>query len=253
MMVKIQEYCYKKGINRLIQLDITEVKESYIDTLIHEFQILNYDYWKTLPSKSLGVVKVPIKDVIGTWHIDYANRKWIENLGNLKRFREDYTKESVLKYLSNLKEETDIRFNKYGEKYIIKEGNHRTHFAKFLDLPFIYARVEEHYFDIDFLDLINEYKNKGLVLKWPSKNIYRNSSWILVLKNYDIYIHNFENLKAIIDIYKQTKFSNVRYKTLRLLWLNFNKEKERQFFHVNSINESKAELVKAFKEHKINV
>ena len=100
-------YCKENGYRRLEQLSVSNLSDWYDFKLIYIESFPNKKYWETLPSKYIKSFDIPLEKIIGTSHIDYSNKSWIENLGCLKRFSLHYTKEHW-NHISNLKKLNQI-------------------------------------------------------------------------------------------------------------------------------------------------
>ncbi|MEL4308950.1 hypothetical protein [Joostella sp. CR20] len=211
----MQNYCLNKGVERLKQFEIAEFEEWYYDKLIYYNDYPNIDYWKTLPHTYHEASDVPLKKVIGTNHINYANNTWLENLGCLKRFSSYYTREYSTKYFDSEDRKPTNSYAKFGDDYIITEGNHRTHSAKFLGYESIKGHVTEYFFDHELFNSVNDYKKEKLSLTIPD-NIYSEAIWNLEIENIQIYIHGYKMLKSFIQLYKDTPPSWYKSKKLQL-------------------------------------
>ncbi len=226
----MKNYCFNKGIERLKQFEITEFENWYMDKLIHYDDYPLLDCWQTLHCKYYENVDIPLKKVIGTGHINYANRTWLENLGCLKRFSPYFTKDYSTKYFLSEDRRVTNSYAKFGDDYIILGGNHRTHSARFLGFESIKGNVTEYFFDYELYTTIEEYKKENIIFN--SDNIYKKIGWNFKIGNFMFYINEFEVLKEFIQLYKNTNTSWLKYKKFQLMKF-FDKSNFKDFVHIN--------------------
>ena len=174
---------------------------------------------------SLGNQKVALKDVIGTTHSSYNGKgpfsepcTWIEFIGRLKRFKEGYyTADEFIKYFNSEKfyknhNSEPIFYSKYGDKYIIDGGgNNRTVQAKFCDIEYIIAKVEEWILDKEMLEIYEKLQVERLFPKIggeiKGKDVYRyerQDNWELKIGGNHFMFFNYEAIKNFIELYDKT-------------------------------------------------
>ncbi|WP_103072200.1 hypothetical protein [Aquimarina sediminis] len=238
----MKNYCLENGYNRLKQLKEQGFHDWYNDTLVFYDSMPNLAYWKTLPSKQLGYINVPLNKVIGTSHISYADSTWLENLGCLKRFSSYYTKEYCSDYFNSDEKKTGISYAKFGDDYIITQGNHRTHIARFLRYKCIKGDVQEYFFDYELYNTVNQYKKEKLDLDLGDRNLFRRTMWKTKIDSVKIFIHGYEMLKQFLSLYQSTKPSWIQSKKMRFInSLGF--QLERDFIHIEKEENFKNEII----------
>ena len=246
----MNNYCEEKGNKVLEFLDISNQEKWHKEKLIHEDEIPLIEYWKTQSENFLGVIDVQLDLVIGTNHIDYAGKTWLENLGCLKRFSNNYTREFSLSYLKSLNNDSSIHYSRFGDKYIISgDGNHRTHIAKFLGIKYIKAKVTEFSFDIDFYNLINEFRINGLKIKLNENKLFREASWTLNFRNTTIFIYDYKILKLLMHNYKTINIKQIEYKWICFHDKYFSKN-EKKYYKLNSTLDFTPEFIILLKKIK---
>lgn len=217
----MEDFYLNKGLKRLVKFDenaVIQVKWS--EKVIAESDIPNLQFYNSCFYYEKH--RVPIKDVIGTSHGDYANLSWLQILGGLKRFR-DWTKESFLDYIENNKTEyVGFSFAKYGNKYVVTQGNHRTCFAVLSNIKYVETNVCEYYFDEHLYIVYNWLKNNKLLSEFFDFNNVKTSRpterlWVLNLNNRDVYIRNQNSLDYFLKLYQSTSLNwkNYRFTPLR--------------------------------------
>lgn len=89
--------------------------------------------------------EICIKKVIGSTHINYIHKSWLEMLSNLKRHKTDCDVELIRQII--LRENNDKSVCQYNDNYYITEGNHRFCQAKFLGISKVYCSVSKYKFN----------------------------------------------------------------------------------------------------------
>ena len=150
--------------------------------------------------------KVPIKNIIGTSHVDYTNKTWLEVLGGLKRFS-NWTKDKLLEYVKSNEQYIGLSYAKYGNHFIISQGNHRSCLAILSGLEYIETDVSEFILDKHLLDTYNKLIELNLFSSsFDFQNVRTNDPtkrvWTLNLNNIDIYIRNQNSLDYFLELYE---------------------------------------------------
>ena len=79
----MENYYLNEGLKRLDQFDSTiTIDENWNKRTIHTSDIENIQFYNS--SVYHEKYKVPIKNIIGTSHVDYTNKTWLEVLGGAK-------------------------------------------------------------------------------------------------------------------------------------------------------------------------
>ena len=227
-------------------------------------------YNKEVP---LGNQKVYLKDVVGTTHSSYNGKgpfsepcTWIEFIGRLKRFKEGYyTADEFIKYFNSEKfyknhNSEPIFYSKYGDKYIIDGGgNHRTVQAKFCDIEYIIAKVEEWILDKEMLEIYEKLQVERLFPKIggeiKGKDVYRyerQDNWELKIgEDFFVFI-NFETIKKFIELYDSTYFNSISMKLKSIFNKEFKINDGKIYIKIreNGIFSEQKQLKRAIKIHK---
>lgn len=159
---------------------------------------------------------IPLNKVVGTKHQSYIGRKWIDLVRKMKRFKEYYTSENFIEYLYfNPSSISNWGYAKYGDEYIIVEGNHRTCEAKFSNLEYVKTYLVEYILDEEMLELYKYLIEIGLspVIDEGEKNkIYnRNSAWKIFINNEMYTFFGFLAIQKFVKIYKETSISFINH------------------------------------------
>lgn len=249
---KTSKSCNDKAIERLQILGVSKYLDWFEEPVLYEEHIPNYKFWNTLPTKNLGIIDVPLKNVIGTNHVDYANNLWIENLAKLKRFNPCFTREYCLNYFNSLHQKTTIAIGKYGNDYIIGESNHRTHCAKFLDLAYIKANVVERFFDFELYNRIMDCEQFGFSI---SDQIYRKGTWKIKLNDVIFFIYEFEMLNHFVSLLKSTRPTQFETKQIKLKIMFTMKSRsiENNFYHLKEIADFDKKTILIIKTYKVTI
>lgn len=200
----------EKVLKRLKQFDPEiKFKDTWNQKIIYETDIPDCDFYnKTFYHE---IYKVPVNHIIGTYHVSYADLTWLEMLGSLKRFYSSYTKENFLKYMAeNRGNYIGLSYSKYGDSFIIAEGNHRTCLAVLSGLQYIETRVTEYIFDKELFDVYTEIKEMGLLSPRFNKNNITGREkcdrlWIVWVNDKDIYLSDQFCLDCFLDLYKSIR------------------------------------------------
>lgn len=207
----MKDYCTIEGLKRIQGFDSNfELQKWCFDKIIYEKDIENYRFFtKTILQKSQ---KVPLNKIHSTWHIDYANKNWLQILGGLKRYSDYYTKNSFLEYINSKSEFPGLSFAKFGDYYSISEGNHRVCQAKFAQLEYLITDVTEFMMDEIVISLYKDF-NRLQILS-SNCNSYLNDSdqpdamlWILTINNKEIYLRGLEQAYSFLEFYDNTKIT----------------------------------------------
>lgn len=237
------DYCLENGNKRLKHLGVEVSLDWYNDVLIYSKNLPKLKFWRTLPSKNLGYVNIPLNQVIGTDHINYSSKKWLENLGCLKRFSNYYTNENCKKYFDSHVKKTGISFSKFGDNYIVTEGNHRTHIARFLGYQFIKGDVQEYFFDDNLYNTIEEYQRENLPLNLDGSNLNRGRIWKTRIDDISFFLHGYDILRQFLYLYKSSKPSWIKSKQIAIAkFLEINNN--RDFIHIYEQRDFKNQIFK---------
>ncbi len=200
-------YCENEGLKNLKILDSKfELKKWHFEITENEEAFTDRAFWHILPSKYHESEKVPLKNIVGTSHPDYHGKMWLAVLGCLKRF-DNYTwsKNTFMEKNKSL----TLSYSKYGDKYFIGQGNHRTTIGKFFEIDYLEAPVTEYFFDKEFFDLYTTVKKLDL---FPELNYYgRDSTWMITLNSQRFYLTNFTTVVSFVHYFKSVK---ITYKSL---------------------------------------
>jgi len=147
--------------------------------------IQNY-YFYYYVEDSTSIQEVELNNVAGTDHPSYNNGSWVKMLLNLSK-NDIKSITQAYRAIDTPKNPHDVvTFNKYGENYIITNGNHRSCFAKFGLRKKVTAKVVEYvldsqaatafnylkrYFDTDYKSISHiEFKSAKLIVITCDRN-----------------------------------------------------------------------------------
>jgi len=223
---------FNSGIKRLEELTSDrKLKGWHLENTYNQDEINNKEFWGITPSKHSDNQKIPLKKIIGTRHPRYCNMKWIEVLGNLKKY--DRWNWDIKTFKDKYKD-AELSFVKYGNNYYINGGNNRTTIAKFLGIEYLEAPTTEYFFDQELFDLIQKAKQLNFYPKFIDYQS-RDSRINLILCETKLTLKNSNVLYSFIDFYEtQLPYSNYKYHLIELLKGISNKKQERFFMNVNT-------------------
>jgi hypothetical protein len=192
-------YCANEGLKNLKVLDSKlEFKKWHFEKAECEKSFKDRNFWHIIPSKYYENQKVPLNKVVGTSHINYQGKMWLEVLGCLKRF--DHYSWDKATFLDKYKS-FSIGYMKYGDNYFIGEGNHRITIAKFLEFDYLEAPVTEYFFDYEFYNTYQELSNLNLQ---PNLSSYwRESPWSIKICDKSIHLQDFSLVKSFLAYYNE--------------------------------------------------
>lgn len=193
------------------------------DRVISEEEIPNLEYWKSLPTIEHKRHTVDLSKVIGTGHPDYPSKNWIVMLGNLKRCRSEFNYELCHDFFQNSNySDSDFRYNKFGDIYIIQGGNHRTCIAKFIGIETLNAKVTEHFFDFELFNLHSDIRR--LNIDFQSERVGRNVAIQFNFMKNSIRIVDFQLQKDFIAFYKNIEYDY--FDDLKAKWYIYTKKND---------------------------
>jgi|GEM_PF-2342394 len=172
----------------------------------------NYMFY--IDKMSATAMNIPVEKIVGTTHPSYYGHTWLEMLMYLKRYRGlEKSKERTLQFAEGVIKECLPYYLKYGDKYFIGSGNHRTCLAKFYDIKTIKAEVCEFRKDERLLELCQKMKGYGFELEFKDLNrgngkICKEDSGIDRATQYEfkvngklIWLSDSKKLEAFINYY----------------------------------------------------
>ena len=126
--------------------------------------------------------------------------------GGLKRFS-NWTKDRLLEYIKSNEQYIGLSYAKYGNHFIISQGNHRSCLAILSGLEYIETDVSEFILDKYLLDTYNKLIELNLLSSsFDFQNVRTNDPtkrvWALNLNNIDIYIRNQNSLDYFLELYE---------------------------------------------------
>ena len=158
-------------------------------------------------------------DVVGTHHIDYKGKKWIEMFGCLKHGHQK-SAEIAKKWLSTVT--NTISLNKYNGKYYIGgDGNHRVCYAKFLGYKKLKVRSVSFY-ELD--EKHTTYRNQLLNLTLEV-NSWSDDRYDVQMGEVELFIRT-EELNQFIELFNNSNIGLV----VRLKFKYLKKEKIDKLF-----------------------
>lgn len=176
-----------------------------------ETSIKGFDFYQT--RVELGVQEISAENIVGTTHVNYQNKTWLEMLCFLPRYRKTSRERIEVFCRGDEKTNEPLHYIKYGEKYFIcGGGNHRTCLAKFYEIPTIKADVTEY--------LLNE-ERYGLYQQCRQNNILLNKGggvydWEITINAKRIFVKDNILLQLILDFYVSTNLTQKYYMGIKL-------------------------------------
>lgn len=157
---------------------------------IENFQFYFYDGYVS--------EEIFVHNIVGTTHVNYYHKAWLEMLCSLKRHRQDYNTE-LIKQIILLKND-DKSVKEYNGKYYITEGNHRCCQAKFLAIEKIYCIVEKYKFNHLDYNIYNELVSNNFSCNYSSGNFKD-----IKIGDTNIYVQSTEDVIKLIETYKSIR------------------------------------------------
>lgn len=144
--------------------------------------------------------EICIKKVVGTTHINYYHKAWLEMLSNLKRHKNDDDIEFITKII--LRKNDDKSVCQYNDNYYITEGNHRFCQAKFLNIEKVHCCVSKYKFNHQDYNLYKELTDNNFTCNY-SYGEFKD----IQLDNTYIYLSSKEDIPKLISAYKTMRIS----------------------------------------------
>lgn len=166
------DFYIQRGFDRLKIIKPNFAFEKwYFTKVLYTPDIENREFY-TDSYKSITIDLFNAKKINGTSHCDYNNMMWIEMLGALKRYdSEKYCNmESLLNFIVTSKQSKNL--NKYGDYYLIGEGNHRFCLAKFLCIDLHDIAITEHEFNDKYFTKYTELGKRDILIKEKSATFW---------------------------------------------------------------------------------
>jgi hypothetical protein len=204
----MRELCVQRGFERLkiIKPDFT-YKKWYFTKVLDKPDIENREFY-TDSYKLITIDLFNANEINGTFHCDYNNMMWIEMLGALKRFTlEKYSNfESIIDFVSTSKQAKNLI--KYGDYYLVGEGNHRFCLAKFLCINLHDIAITEYEFNDKYYTKYTELEKRNVLIKEKFENF-----WILKFNGCNVNIN--ENLiMDFIKVYDEIQIKDTFFEKL---------------------------------------
>ena len=147
------------------------------------------DFWKNKKTRYKTII--PLHKVIGTEHADYNGRTWLEMLGSLKRLNLAHFDHDF--FIENLTLPGNLPgFKKYGDEYVITEGNHRVCIAKFLGIKEVKGYATDYDFDKITYETYQHFIKLGAKIEFYTypfqKDQYIWENWMIKIGRYKLYL-----------------------------------------------------------------
>lgn len=230
----MEDYYLQKGFERLKFLNPDFFyKEWYFNKVINSTEIVNKKFYTDC--YEFFEEEINVNQITGSYHCRYYGKTWIEMLGSLKRFENNIKDcESALSYINT--EKQSINLNRYGDDYIIGEGNHRSCLAKFLNIEKIKASVTKYEFNEDYYSKWKELKSRNITPLSIDEN-----NWTLKLHDDELIIKD-RLITHFIEHYDSIKYRqpilNIFRSNSQLIIIKSNKDFKMKKLH-NSILKNK--------------
>lgn len=221
-------YCENKGIEHYIDLFGKKPDFPWQNHIVQfPEQLDDFEYYKYSGRYEKDLV-IDLEDVVGTHHIDYRGKKWIEMFGCLKHGHQK-SAESAEKWLSTMT--NTISLNKYDGKYYVGgDGNHRVCYAKFLG----YKKLKVH--SVSFYELDEKHINyRGQLINLNLEiNSWSDDRYDVQMGEIELFIRT-EELNQFIELFENSKLGFVdrlKFKYLKdenedkFFWFSPKREKE---------------------------
>lgn len=244
------DYCTAKGLERLHSFNINfKLKKWCSEKAIYNRNVKDYPLYTT--SRILGKCQIPVINIVGTSHVNYAEKTWLQVLGNLKRFENKWTKENFLEFTQSDSFHSGLSFDKYGEIYCVGQGNHRTCQIKFSELEYVTVDVTEHILNTKLSNIFNKLSQYNLVdtNDYRGINFHQEMQWSVKLNGKHILIKNSYLVEEFINVYETTK---VTLKNLLKAKVNLTLYNKKSDYFYNIIIDNTDKLIQNIIEHKIN-
>lgn len=167
-MQNVNDYLFQQGLDRYKRL-VGDPKflPWHFQRVSKPEEVENYAFYGSEVTFDTWV-EVDTTKIVGTSHCSYNDRSWIENIGSLKGYK-DRERKGIEEMIHESR--PGITLSKYGDKYFISEGNHRTTFAKFLGFKSLRVNTVQNYlFDQFNFDLVRRFERTGYkVLQWKDQ------------------------------------------------------------------------------------
>ncbi len=225
--MNIDESNYLEGYKHYCELFSEEPMFNWQNEIVQNPKNLeDFEYYKG-SGKFEENILVNLDDIIGTHHIDYQGKKWIEMLGCLKHGHQKSSIDSE-KWISKL---NTIQLSMYnGKFYVSGDGDRRVCYAKFSG----HKKLKIRYVTVFELDKKHiNYRDKIIQLNlkinsWSSQR-YEIKMGIFELvietKNLDKFIYLFCHSKLSFLDKLKLKFL-VNYEDKKHYWLSLSDKKE---------------------------
>jgi hypothetical protein len=197
-------------------------KKNFLAQFNSEFKIKEWCFEKTIYIEDFENYKfynseiyykeydVPIEKVIGTDHVDYIDRRWIDLFGNMKRSKSYWSKVNFLEFAKTSEFSKGYSYAKFGDAYFVTQGNHRNCEAKFSELQSVRVPVTEYILDVEMLEnwnFLNKERFLPIIEDGYNRVYYRTFKWTLTVCQEKIIFHDFEAVKRFITHYKKIKMT----------------------------------------------
>lgn len=215
-----------------------EIKDWCYERLRSVEDVENYKFYNS--EREIKDYLVPVEKIVGTNHVSYIGRKWIDLLYNMKRFSEYYNVNNFLSFTETENfTRSGIYYIRYGDLYFTGGGNHRTCQAKFSNLKYIKTDLIEYIFDIKMFDIFNfliEENLMPIIKEGGHGRYYRFSSWKIYMNSKEYYFQSFEAIEKFVKYYKDYSpsfFNNIVAKLSKQeILFSYNEQKD--YTHLKS-------------------
>lgn len=192
----------------------------------------NYKFYNS--EKEIKDYLVPVEKIVGTTHVKYIGRKWIDLPYKMKRFSDFYNVNNFLNFTETENfTKSGIYYIKYGDLYFTGAGNHRTCQAKFSNLMHIKTDLIEYIFDFKMFQIFNFLTNENLmpiIKEGGYGKYYRFSSWKIYVNSKEYFFQSFEAIEKFVKYYKDYSpsfFNNIIARLSKQeIFFSYNEQKD---------------------------
>jgi hypothetical protein len=151
--------------------------------------------------------------IIGTDHASYYKGNWIDMLNGLKRNSGLTSKQAITQFVEDESFTEKKWVMKYGNTFIITQGNHRLCFSKFLELSHVRVKVDEYVLDVANYSIYERLNKLGIFVEYE-KQFKRDWTWKLCINGKSLMFYNRILLEKFIDYFLTLSLTTLSFRLL---------------------------------------